>query len=269
MNDCIYRAWKPGDCQTTLATLQQEIDNGNLRDKINYALYQVAHAGREAGGAVPRESFQVFVLEYLTFFDDGMSPECNDYSWAYWPWFTDQPLLTQTLRQQLNDKTRQVNALIKAAAKDLERMGVIYVEDLQDAYNGHRYCETGATKEQTEYKVWFWSQYAYFSTPSEGPGDPNDATATDYADPAQQLLDFVFPGENKTTAQTSGAAPPWEWDGAEKYPDFQSLLTAISATADDTNPQTVAPLPLMRSFHPKGTAYGQHATTLFAAMADN
>ena len=273
MNDCIYRAWFPGDCQTTLNTLQQEIDNGNLRDKVNYAMYQVAHAGRKAGGAKPRESFQVFVLEYLTFSDDALDPVCNDYTWAYFPpWMTDQPPLTQELRQQLNDMTHKVNAVIKAAAQDLQRMGVVYVEGLQDAYNGHRFCEPGATKEQTESKVWFWSQYSKFNTPSEGPGDPNAAAVTGYVDPAQELLDFVFPGQNKVvpTTQTADTSPPWEWDGAEKYADFDSLLSAISAAVGDDAEATVRPpFPVLRSFHPKGTAYAEHATALFAAMADN
>ncbi|KAE8135882.1 SGNH hydrolase-type esterase domain-containing protein [Aspergillus pseudotamarii] len=273
LNDCIYRAWLPGDCQTTLNALQQEIDNGNLRDKVNYAMYQVARAGREAGGANPRESFQVYVLEYLTFFDDALDPVCNDYTWAYFPsWMTDQPPLTQELRKQLNDMTRKVNAVIKAAAQDLQRMGIIYVEGLQDAYNGHRFCEPGATKEQTESKVWFWSQYSKINTPSEGPGDPNAAAVTGYVDPAQELLDFVFPGQNKVipTTQTADTSPPWEWDGAEKYADFDSLLRAISAAAGDDVEATVRPpFPVLRSFHPKGTPYTEHATALFAAMADN
>ncbi|GFF45912.1 zinc-regulated transporter 1 [Aspergillus udagawae] len=81
-----------------------------------------------------------------------MSPECNDYSWVYWSW-TEQPRLTQALRKEQNDKSRKVNEVIKAAARDLETMGVMHVEGLQDAYKGHRYCEAGATKEQTEYKA--------------------------------------------------------------------------------------------------------------------
>ncbi|RAH67389.1 uncharacterized protein BO66DRAFT_441108 [Aspergillus aculeatinus CBS 121060] len=105
--------------------------------------------------------------------------------------------------------TRKVNAVIKAAAQDLQRMGVIYVDGLQDAYNGHRFCEPGATKEQTEYIVRFWSQYSHFDTPSEGRAE------------------------------------------------------------DDVEATIRPPFPVLRSFHPKGTAYAEHATALFAAIADN
>lgn len=233
------------------------------------ALYNVADAGRKAGGANPRESFQTFVLEYITFFDDAMSPECNEYTWTYWGWYST-PKLDKPLRERLNDLTLKVNKVIKDAAKDLERMGVIFIEGLQDTYKGHRYCEPGANKEQTEAKVWFWSPYAHFNTPSEGAGDPNNAEAKDYVDPGQQLLDFVFPGQNKVATQ-SADQPPWDWEGADKYPDFQSLLNAIAASAPsgDASTQDVVPFPLMRSFHPKATAYKEHATLFFAAMADN
>jgi hypothetical protein len=152
----VYRAAFPGDCQDTLNNLQRELDSGSFQDKVNYGLFQVAHAGREAGGASPRESFQVFVLEYVTFF--GTGAECNDYSWSYFGWST--PKLSLALRQQLNDMVLKVNAAIKAAAEDLRRMGVIYVEGIQDAYNGHRYCEPGASHDMTEYNVWFWTVLA-------------------------------------------------------------------------------------------------------------
>jgi len=233
-------------------------------------MFESAHAGRVAGGTNPVQSFQVYVLEYLTFFDDAMSPECNAYSWAYWG--SNTPKLDQALRQKLNDMTRSVNKVIKAAAAELEKMGVIYVEGIQDAYNGHRFCEPGASEKQTEYKVWFWSNWAHFNTPSEGPGDPNVAdAATDDYDPSQQLLDFVFPGQNLIAAKPANNTPPWEWPGAAKYPDFQSLMAAISAAADENQSTGVAPVPfpLKRSFHPKATAYKEHARALFAAMADN
>lgn len=271
MNDCIYKAYKPGNCQITLDKLQEELDSGSFQDKVNYGLYQVAHAGRQAGGAEPRESFQVFVLEYVPFF--GMGPECNDYTWSVWPgWWSEQPKLTQALREQLNDKVRQVNAAIKAAVVDLDRMGVIFVEGIQDAYDGHRYCEQGASLKMNEYSVWFWSPDNGINTPSEGPGDPNVAASMDTVDLAQGLLDFIFPGQDKVvpTAEPADSTPPWEWDGAEKYPDFQSLLDAIqTAAGNDTDAQDLVPLQYMRSFHPKATAYATHAEALFATIADN
>jgi hypothetical protein len=65
-----------------LEDIEKDLDpqKGQFQQKVIYALYEVAHAGRLARGAEPRESFQVFVLEYLTFFSDAMGPECNNYT---------------------------------------------------------------------------------------------------------------------------------------------------------------------------------------------
>ncbi|KAL4874381.1 Spherulation-specific family 4-domain-containing protein [Aspergillus karnatakaensis] len=272
--DCIYRAWRPGNCEDTLNDLQEELDSGRFRLKVNTALYNVARAGRQAGGATPIESFQVFILEYITFFDDAMSPECDKYSWAFW-WWQSNPKLTRALREQLNDKVRQVNAAIKAAAEELAPMGVFFVEGLQDQYNGHRYCEPGADEQMMAASVWFWTADSKVQTPSEGPGDPTGADASDDdVDIAQGLLDFIFPGEGYVvpTAESTDLSPPWEWEGAEKYPTQESLLDALQAAAangdGDANTQAT-PLRYMRSFHPKGSAYSYHANALFAAIEAN
>ncbi|KAF2813236.1 uncharacterized protein BDZ99DRAFT_517511 [Mytilinidion resinicola] len=233
LNDCVYRDWKPGDCQETLQGLQKEIDDGSLRDKINVALYAVAHAGRQAGGANPRESFQVYVLSYITFFNK-VTTACNKFSWAYWWWMTT-PKLTTDLRKQLNGFTRAVNAVIKAAAQDLERMGVIFIEDM------------------------------------DRPGDPDNPYAAGTESPGQVLLDFVFPAQNKDVANVSEASPPpWEWEGADKYPTFEALLAAIQKEGNfTTSGGDAVPFNVVRSFHPKGTAYGKHSVAVFSAMVEN
>ncbi|KAL2856115.1 SGNH hydrolase-type esterase domain-containing protein [Aspergillus pseudodeflectus] len=271
LNACVYDAWKPKNCNTLLKDIENDLDpeKGKFQQKVNLALYEVAHAGRLAGGAEPRESFQVFVLEYLTFFSDAMGPECNDYTWCTWPFCTG-PKLTEDLRKRLNKLVREANEAIKRAAEPLKRMGVIYVEGIQDIYNGHRYCEQGASSKMNEYSVWFWSPHSGIDTPSEGPGDPSNSWSEENIDLAQGLLDFIFPGQGKLVSDLSADGPqPWEWEGAEKFPTLQSLLDAVQAASDDVDAQFRAPFPYLRSFHPKATAYSQHAQTLFAAIADN
>ncbi len=142
LNDCIYRAWFPGDCDTTLNNLQKDLDEGTLREKINVALFHVADEGRKAGGAIPRENFQVYVTSYMTFFNQD-DLKCNDISWNYWAWSTLK--LTTDLRKRLNDLTTQVSKAVKGAAEDLKSMGIIFVDGLEDVYKGHRFCEPGHT----------------------------------------------------------------------------------------------------------------------------
>jgi hypothetical protein len=119
----------------------------------------------------------------------------------------------------------------------------------------------------TDYETWFWSPYNHFNTPFEGPGDPNDASPDGNTNPAQQLLGFVFLGQVHNASQVSEDSPPWQWDGADKYPTFDDLFSAIHQD-EDVN-ATAALLPLLRSFHPKGTAFGTHKTYIFGAMVDN
>lgn len=274
MNDCVYRGWRPGDCQETLDTLQKSIDDGTLRDKINYALYSVAHAGREAGGANPKESFQVYVLSYIQFFNEDTTA-CDEFTWTYWDWYKD-PKLTTKLRKQLNAMTVAVNGELKKAAQDLKTMGIILIEDLDSLYTNHRYCESRhTTREMIDYDTWFWSQYAQQDTTSEGPGDPKDGQIpypADFVSPGQQLLDFVFPGQKKNAyswpATGNPNSPPWTWPGAEKYPTFESLMAAIQEEGN-FSASAGPPFNVLRSFHPKGTAYEAHKTAIFSAISDN
>ena len=266
LNDCIYRAWFPGDCDTTLENLQNDLDEGTLREKINVALFHVADEGRKAGGATPRENFQVYVTSYMTFFNQD-NPQCNDISWSYWHWST--PKLTTDLRKKLNDLTTQVNKAVKSAAEDLKSMGIIFVDGLEDVYKGHRFCEPGHTDQQMiDYDTWFWSLQSHQNTLSEGPGDPKNPYSTTEPDPRQALLDFLFPNGDVKASAFSESSPPWDQPGLrEKYPDYDSL---IKATLDDGNATTYAiPFNLLRSFHPKGTAHGHHKDLFMGAIADN
>lgn len=267
LNNCIYRAWVPKDCQSTLNDLTQSLDDGSLQDKINTGLFHVAQAGRQAGGANPRESFQVYVTSYMTFFNQD-NTECNDISWNYWGWST--PNLTTDLRAQLNGLTLRVNEVVKNAAQDLRGMGVIYIDGLESSYEHHRYCEPGHTNPQMiDYDTWFWSSYAHSQTTSEGPGDPeNPYAATAEQNGTQLLLDFLFPSGTVRTTDFSESSPPWSYSNlASKYPDYDSLIKAM---VDDDNATIYgAPFNLLRSFHPKGTAYGNQAQLFMGAIADN
>lgn len=262
---CVFRPWGAGNCQQALADLQADIDSGILRDEVNFALYNVAHAGRQAGGALKREEFQVFVLSYITFFNE-QDTGCDTISWGVW--FYDKPKLTTTLRKQLNALTTAVNAEIKKAAQDLERMGVFFVEGLEEIYDGHRYCEPGHTNPRMiDYETWFWSPESAFQTPSEGPGDPETPyIASERTDPAQTILDFVFHDKQRIVSQASAESPPWQWEGAAQYSTAKDLMDAMR-DSNDIQAKAVS-FEYARSFHPKGTAYANHAKLLFAAIAE-
>ena len=272
LNNCIYRAWFPGDCQDTLNALTTSLDDGTFQQKINVALWHVADSGRSAGGAQPIQSFQVYVTSYMTFFNQD-NTDCNGISWGYWPF--SKPMLTVALRTQLNGLVTRVNSAIEAAAHELENMGVIYFDGLEIEYQGHRYCEPGHTDQQMiDYDTWFWSSFAPIQTTSEGPGDPNTATTTSASvNDTQLLLDFLFPNGTVTADDFSPSNLPWEQPGlASQYPDIDTLLAAMNdgnATNDGNVTTYAVPFNYLRSFHPKGTPYGVHAQLFFSTIADN
>nr|OQO27418.1 hypothetical protein B0A51_07869 [Rachicladosporium sp. CCFEE 5018] len=267
LKNCIYQAWKTAECAESLQELQDQINSGTLQDKINVALYNVAATGRAAGGTNPSRSFQVFVLGYPTFFND-QDKWCDDVSFGYWPW--RKPKLTAELRQQLNALTVAVNGAIARAAEDLVSMGVIFVDGLDAEYQGHRYCEPGlSSSSMIDYKTWFWSPYAHYDTASEGPGDPTNpylSTEQDL-DPAQAVIDFLFPGQDKTVADFSEDNPPWRAPEASNYVTLDDVFSAMEESVNATI--DVVPFPYKRSFHPKATAYGRHAVLLFEAIGNN
>ncbi|RYO83126.1 hypothetical protein DL766_004460 [Monosporascus sp. MC13-8B] len=66
------------------------------------------------------------------------------------------------------------------------------------------------------------------------------------------LLNLIFPGPNFSVADESDSSPPWRWEGANN----NDLSAAIE-------------LNLLRSFHPKGTAYAYRKSLFFRAIASN
>ena len=277
INDCIYRAWLPGDCQETLKNLQAEIDSGGIQAKITYGIASVLAAGKKAGGADPMDSFQVYILPYMSFWNEEATG-CDEMTWGY-PW-SSKPKLTRDLRKQLNGFARAVNDVIKAAVKDLEYQGAIMVEDMNNAYDGHRFCEDRHKDNQmTEYLTQFWSPYSNIFDTGEGLGDPSYPDIPwpepPSRDPAQILLDFIFPGKNYTVESATEASPPWAWEGHEKYSTYDDLMVDIQKRygelKNDANPHAVDVIPfeIRRSFHPKATGQGWYKTAIFKAIAEN
>ncbi|EME43461.1 hypothetical protein DOTSEDRAFT_25397 [Dothistroma septosporum NZE10] len=192
-----------------LKKLQDEIDSGILRNKINTALRHVASAGRQAGGADPRGSFQ-----------------CDEIRWGFWP--GRKPKLTTALHERLNDLTRSVSGEIKKAADDLEHMCVVYVDISNDKYNDHRFCEPDRTDQKMiDYDAWSWSWDSGIESPSEGPRDPNHAYDGESVNVAQQIYDFVFPDQARNVSEEADNAPAWAAEIDKRYPTMDDLFNAM------------------------------------------
>ena len=222
-------------------------------------MFKVVRFGRDHGGAQPPQSFQLYVLPYIDFFNaDDNNFECDKIDWRYWS-LGDATPLTLTLRRQLNELSQLVGGVIKKEAETLADLGVIFVGDPNPRYNTHRFCEPDrTTQEMADADTWFWSRYSKTDTDDEG-------SAASVDDLAQKLLDFVLPGRGILASELQ-RLPYEEPEAVERFPDFESLLRAAS---EDVNPTADTPFNLLRSFHPKGSAYTVHKDMFMDAIREN
>lgn len=291
----------PKSCQGTLDNIKKELDDGSLEEKIRNVMMAVVNLGRKARGARPPESFQLYVPEYVSFFNE-KNRQCDRVDWHFHRnVFADKIPLTKDLRHRLNLITEQFNAATKRAAEDLKDMGVFFVDDINHYYDGHRYCEFGQTSEKMDHlDTWFWSPHSPSDTTGEGrlaggsksrwkPSLPDRRNVEEdpiqHAVEEQVLLDFVFGNQTLNETLVKSGVPPWEWPGAEKYPTFLSLINAMQLSTATQLGQLgehgikekimkwlsdiFLPFRYLRSFHPKGTGHEVIKERIFAAILQN
>ena len=265
VNDCLYIAYRTGNCNDTLNKLQNDLTSGIFKDKISHALYETARFGRQQGGANPQESFQVYISEYIPFFNETTTP-CNDYSWGWW---SSDHKLTQDLRKRMNSLTTQVNSVIQDAANGMERLGVIFVSGIASQYisGGHQFCAPGhdTDKYMIDKDTWFWSQYLPTGSDTEGP-DASITDSTFNSTVKQLVLDFAY-GKGNTTPEAYPSSPFFNDTTLSPYNSFDDLLNAMIASP--VAGYAPASLEVKRSMHPKGTAFGLHKDAFMAAIASN
>ena len=286
LNDCIYRAWRPGDCTQTLNNIEIEIATTAFESELIDLLVKIVLRGRAAGGAQPSESFQVYIGGYPQFWNhDDLG--CNDISWGWYFW--DKPTITTEVRRKMNDLVDQLNGVVQTAANSLERLGVVYVDNFISSYNSHRFCEPASAdylQNPFDSKTWFWHQNYGLNHHDEGP-DVSGAniSSSNTNNVTQQVLNLLIPDPNQQ-ASLSASNPPWNIN--QTLLDLDSLLDSLdqiqaqaqglpTGIINSTNisgnlsaqSDVLMSEEVRRSFHPKGTAYGQHAQAFLDAIRQN
>ncbi|GME29000.1 putative esterase family protein [Neofusicoccum parvum] len=265
VNDCILRAWLPGDCDQRLTGIGNKINDQPFKNQLIQTLVQVIAAGRQAKGANPPEAFQVYIAGYVGFWNHD-NPACDDVSFGYW-WFS-KPKLTRDLRKRMNDLVDQLNGVIREVAASMDHLGVFYVDGFQSAYDTHRFCEPpdgpDYLAEPIGKKTWFWH---HLSPNLIGGGEGPDGTSTAGLDNrTQEILDYLMPDKAQQAA-ISESNPPWNSDAFESEDAFYSALAA--AIGNDTDVHVNLDEGTRRIFHPKGSAYTPYADAFLAAIRAN
>ncbi|KAK4496239.1 hypothetical protein PRZ48_012219 [Zasmidium cellare] len=254
-------------CDTTLTNIANQIDSQAFQNQLIDTLIHVIAAGRQAEGANPPESFQVYIAGYVQFWNDD-DPGCNDVSFSYWGFST--PKLTTTLRHRMNTLVDQLNDKIKAVASQMSGLGVIYVDGFQSSYNTHRFCEP-APKDYLSKPVgrntWFWHvKSGNLINGGEGPEMP--ATDDGTFDLKQLVLDHLMPNKSQQALITP-SNPPWAID-PETFGSEQSFYAAIGKAAGDNDTlEHWLSEGTRRIFHPKGSAYTPYAAAFMRSIQAN
>ncbi|KAM7217368.1 SGNH hydrolase-type esterase domain containing protein [Rhypophila decipiens] len=313
LNDCVFRAWRPQNCDETINRTVSLLMSTEYESRLRNTMLAVIAQGRKARGAYPPESFQLYVAEYANIFNDN-NPECDQIDWRLHS-LSEITFLTRELRKKFTLLNTLMNAAAKRAAEGLKDKGVIYVEGINRHFDGHRFCEDGQTSQEMDHvNTWLWSHYSDTVTKDDPPlpsirERSPDARDTDFRQPWSRqvhagiyenvLLDFVFPNQTSNGTLFDSGAPPWTWPGADRYPDFGSLMKAMQATEATVGDMELysfaaqlsiggledlmkwggrqardvinylLPFHMSRSFHPKGKGYQVMKERMFAAILQN
>lgn len=264
INDCIYRVYDPHDCEATLHKMENLVTSETLAVWLSHAFARVLAAGIQAGGASPANSFQLYVSEYIGFWNHD-DKGCDDVSWCMW--YAQKIKLTTAMRLRMNTIVENLNQQIKAVADEMAYVGVVYVGGVNHQFDTHRFCEPAPIeylKDPIGSNTWFWSWGSPgWEDGSEGPSGA--ASAQDVNDFGTELLEAIImdPAVRATVSETN---PPWNVSPAFK--SEQQLLEALQGSENQDVSIKLADT-WRRMFHPKGTAYGVYANAFMAAIRDN
>ncbi|KAF2012671.1 SGNH hydrolase [Aaosphaeria arxii CBS 175.79] len=140
LNDCIYKFYAAGDCESSLAEARERIaDKGKLHKNMTELLDAVKPKLNNTRGVA-------YVTGYASFFgaDDDT---CDNVTWAVWKEFeADKPLLTLAMRKQLNELVRSVNDMLKSITEAAGPKFRFIDYDEQIKHAKGRYCEAGVVE---------------------------------------------------------------------------------------------------------------------------
>ncbi|KAF1987753.1 hypothetical protein K402DRAFT_330113 [Aulographum hederae CBS 113979] len=264
VNNCIFCFYKTEDCDTTLKKAEETVASQDLETRLVSTYTEVLAAGRQAGGANPPESFQLFVAGYIPFFNQD-DPGCDDITWNIWLGATE-PKLTTGLRRRMNSLVDKLNGVISKVAASLEDVGVVYVDGQQDDYRQHRFCEP-ADKDYLQRPIgkdtWFWHLWSPWDN-TEGPEGFSTAGANDLS---KIILEALIPDQAQRDS-ISASNPPWNVNDA--FTSEEKLIAALDkAKKDGVLAQDWNFDRLRRIFHPKGAGNNAYAKHFLSTIKDH
>ncbi|KAF2648272.1 hypothetical protein K491DRAFT_684818 [Lophiostoma macrostomum CBS 122681] len=287
ITDCAFRYMPKMGCDQRLDDSRSIVESSDFKNELRLTFAKVISAGREAGGADPPESFQLYVGGYIHLFNP-VDLDCDNVYWNVdrgW-WSYKEYLKWWSRRQPFNDLVDKINEVIRSVAEELGPWGVIYVDGYNEKFDDHRFCEHrepncihGNAYQDRDVETKIWSYRSYWMDgrivpPNNGEGenrtryckegtgedqtqevDPDDPNAINIF---ETLSDALVPNpEERQKMRDDKNLAPWNvsqgnWD---RYDDmFEMLKDRIQLHDDPAKSQWVYDW-TYRMFHPKKSGY--------------
>jgi hypothetical protein len=176
LNECVY-LWRPfSTCEKEWQRSRSLIESSEFIDHYNKLVNGAVHALQPGA--------QLLVTGYAKFFNE-VTDHCSHISFSR----TDpSSLLTLPLRAKLNDLINRLNDVIEAAAR---AHGAEYV-DIDNAFEGHRFCEDGVQEPAPGRKdTWFFGTGYASESGAENRGHQHEITQQAFPNPIKDFFDFA------------------------------------------------------------------------------
>lgn len=141
LNACVHQ-WLPSEpCEKEMTRARGLVQSSFFLSNFDRMVIQTKRR--------MKPDAHLLVTGYAAFFND-QSQQCNSVSFSK---RDSTNLLTNELRRSFNQMVRMINDVIRAAT---EAHGATYV-DVDNLYDGHRFCEEGVTEPSHRNETWFFN----------------------------------------------------------------------------------------------------------------
>ena len=214
-----------------------------------------------ASARTANPAFQLYVTGYIRFWDD-TNTQCDDVSWA--PWYKAKAPITTTIRKDMNQLVDKLNDALRQASEALSNGlggGVYFVDEFQDKFNGHRFCEVeadaGYHQNPIDDKTWF----IHFNSPYKNPSSVTGFGTGSFFD---QINSILIPAKDGKSTEDQIKAVDGDLSKINvAYNNVDSMTAALNKLGE-VEEYSILPITWLRMMHPKGFGY----TTMSDAVID-
>ena len=142
--------------------------------------------------------------------------------------------------------------------------GIHYVDEFQQAYNNHRFCEVEADPSYHTSPIDARTWFIHYNSPYENPSSATGLSTGSFFDQVDSVL--IPPKNGQSTADQIKAVNGNLTQINPAYNDVDSMTAALTKLAQDDVQYQMLPITWIRIMHPKGSGYKPMSDAVIDAM---